>query len=615
MIRRRAPKRATAPPPRSTEAERPTTTSRRPSTVVSELSNLALSSRSRTTTLRRYSQPEGGEVTLPFTLFEFGFPDAELAPLKPSPQFTDEGGERFMNSDAGKQLRRTERLYSAMQRQFINRSVRLAGSSLLVLGCGSSKELIPLLRRGVATAVFVDISQAALDRLRGNLIAEGITATTDVDFIAADAWDYIGMADGLGFDVIMATKCLGLIVGADPVNRKVPDFIEMAASALSHDGSLFVDHHLAFSQPGKEGKRIVDECPPDLVPLATIGGRYSQDVCYSCDVECPEMTKVATFSSPRADHLVQSWQFFHYRRHAHEAARARQTLSAHRPAAPSELALPSEDMPIDSTVDTMIPVNAKGVKRIVVPSDILSHDISRARVKFDGSPGVLVLDGSLGLFLSPNANFCVDLPRSVEPTITLMAELVRTSAAFGVLVATGLVAIGERRSDPLDQTAFNSVVPAIEKLLPAGIMPSVPELIRYVDQGVVRLTSSKGVVLKLPVDGVQLHIAGRNGVFVKTASDNSVDAKSSDAEKLLLTAYDAIGTGDLVPTVDTDSRPGVFEYRRVEGTHVWRQGRFRPDKSSSDGVGAVVHTVIASVAAEELHLGKSPGDIIGRVLR
>jgi SAM-dependent methyltransferase len=578
------------------------------------LNTLALSSRSRTSAVRRFETSRGADVELPYTLFEFGFPPPTPRDMTPSPQFTDEAGNRFMSSPAGTHLRATEHQYNTLLRQFMCRSVRVAGTDLLVLGSGSSREVIPLLQRGVRSATFVDVSQAALDKLASNLAEVGLDASVELEFVCMDAWAFLGLLDEEQYDIVLATKCLGLILGADPRNRSVPDFLEMVDSVLRPDGSLFCDHHVAFAGPAHSGRKIVDICPPELFDLATIAGRYQDDVCFHLNDQRHPMVEVASLSTPAAPHGVQAWQAFHFRAACAPPHGRRTHLSPHVPRAPRELPMPVFTPP-DRAVEAMMPLNSRGTKRVPTHGDIRAHDIGTTRVKYDGVPGILVLDGPDALFQSPTTSFAMSLCASISPPLLLMAELVPTSRATCVVAVVGVLAVDETPADPLDYATLQSLVPVLDALRPAGIFPSVREHVRHVRGDFVELPGDRGAVLKLPVDGIQLSTGGRDGVFVKTAEMSTVDLLPAEAKQRLSEAYRAANLAADALEVDFVDGEGVHEYSRVWGTESWRRGRPRSDKVRSDNMGSVVQTILASMRAEELGITGTVETLLERITR
>uniref|UniRef100_A0AB74UL84 Mythl transferase n=1 Tax=Pseudopestalotiopsis camelliae-sinensis polymycovirus 1 TaxID=3367397 RepID=A0AB74UL84_9VIRU len=614
MQRKRNPTSVPRPPRPTARRASSSGSSSRAGSDASGFHTLALSSRSRTSAVRRFETSMGADVELPYTLFEFGFPPTRTRALTPSRQFVDPAGIAFMASPAGAQLRATEHQYNVLLRQFMTRSVRVASTDVLVLGCGSSREILPLLQRGVRSVTFVDLSQPALDKLSQNLDEAGLTASVDVEYVCMDAWLFLGLLEGQQFDIVLATKCIGLILGTDPRNRDVPTLLDMVDDVLRDDGSFFCDHQVAFSRPGDEGRPLADVCPPDLLDLATIAGRYSADVCFHLDGHVHSLIEVASIGMPSAEHGVQSWQIFHFRSSIRDSTPRRVHLSPYVPRAPRELPMPVFSPP-DPVVEAMMPVNARGAKRVPTVNDVHAHDVGTTRVKFDGTPGILVLSESDGLFQSPAASFGLSLPVSVSPPLVLMAELVTTGPSTCVIAVVGLLAVGETPSDPLDYRALQSIVPVLDTLLTAGIFPSVREHVRCVRGNFVELRGDRGALVRLPVDGVQLSTCGRDGIFVKTAEMSTADLVPSEAPALLRDAYLAAGLQVDSLVVDIGHGDGVFEYARVPGTDTWRRERHRFDKTFSDKPGAVVQTVMASKFGEKCGIVGTVESALDRVTR
>ncbi|QDB74987.1 MAG: putative methyltransferase, partial [Phaeoacremonium minimum tetramycovirus 1] len=501
MLQRRHQGRVPVRPERPTRRESISPEDVRAKSTAPSGVSVALSSRSRTSVMRTFKTANSTSVDLPYTLFEFGFPSGPLPPLDDNPQFSDPAGIAFMSSEAGDQLRRAEHFYAVTTRQFITRSVRLASAHLLVIGSGSSREMIPIVSRGVASVTFVDLSQHALDRLQRNMHEQGLTAVCEMEFVCADAWDFLGAAADSAYDVCMATKCIGAILSAP--GRTVSDFFQLVEGVLGPDGSFFGDHHMAFSDPSIAGATIGSVCDPALYDLATIAGRYAHDVCFSL-ADCHSLLQqVGTFTSDRATHHVQSWQFFHYRMPAVRPVDHRPVLAEYRHPFPATFDDPENNDVLDQAVEAMMPLNAKGVKRVPTPSDVGAFPIEDVRLKFDGAPGILTVDGNVGLFLSPMTSFVVPLSRNISPILTLTAEIVTPADGRACIVVTGLAAIGETPTDPLDGAALSHVAPVVDKLAPDGIICSTPMMVRSLVGDTVKLSGPAGRVLFLPVDGIQ----------------------------------------------------------------------------------------------------------------
>jgi len=516
-----------------------------------------------------------------------------------------------MASEDGKRLRASNSRYTRDTRHFISRSIRLAGSSALILGCGSSRSIIPLLQRGVRTAVFVDTSQPALDAMRANLEDQGVLATVEAYFVCEDAWTYVEGDDAPAYDFIIASKCLGLVFATDPMGRDAYGLLSLCASVLREDGSVFLDHHAAF-RGFAPGTRVCDVAG-QYYDLATIAGRYSDDVCYNASVSHPEFSQVGSIVPEYVSHEVQVWEMIHYRLRRRTPVPSLQVVSSRRAVVPVPFAMPPM-LDFDETADKMYPVNAHGVKRIPTTDDHAGHPISTGLPKFDGYHGVLVLSGPNALFLSGRYRFTRRLPFAVEPKVLCVAELVPTSVATCVLVVVGLVSVGDAVADPLSLEALSSVAPALEQLAPAGIFPTSPDYLRSIKGDVVEVLDKRGQAVRMPVDGVQVTTCGRAGNFIKPVKFCTVDARPPEVLDLLVGAYAATPSKEM-PEVDTQEGDGVYEYAREPGTHLWRRGRRRPDKAYSDKPAHVVHTWLASRYGEEQRLGEDVGSLVDLVFR
>nr|CAD7829825.1 methyl transferase [Beauveria bassiana polymycovirus 3] len=553
-------------------------------------------------------------VTLPLTLFEYGFARGAPAPLTVRERFTSQAEVDFLNSEAGCQLRSLEREYGRVMRQYITRSIPLAGARVLVLGCGAPASLIPVLERGVAEAVFVDVSRPALDKLSSAVEARGARATLVADYVQQDAWEYLGENEGAAFDFVLATKCVGLILAHAP-GRTVPALLDLVVDVLKPGGSFVTDHHEAFSSPRCVGRPVAEGLSDVDYTLATVAGRYAADIGYSWNIGHPDAAIVTRFCPRRTGpSRIQEWHLFHFRVPHADGPRPGAPLSARRPPAPTPFPLPPLQ-PFDSVRDAMVPVNHKGTKRVVSDADLHSFDVGRVRPKVDGVPGVLVIKGRAAAFMSSTRSTAVALSCDVSPALVLTAELVATRELDAVLVCTGLLVVGSTRCDPNDDVAFRSVSRVIDKLGASGIIASSPDLMKSLVGDAVALVAPTGRAVTIPVDGVTPIVDGRYGTFLKVSAAHTVDAKPSEVRRLLDFGYDAIDLpppdiGD--PPLDSDA---VFEYSLVGPGQRWVPVRRRDDKTWSDTPGAVVHTVCAALASFDRGVTGTVHDLVSRMCR
>jgi hypothetical protein len=458
----------------------------------------------------------------------------------------------------------------------------------------------------------VDVSQEALNDLHDILSAAGLMARLEVELVCMDAWDYLTECDESDFDIIIATKCIGLVLGSGD-GRTSNGFFDLVTPLLAPDGSFFCDHHLAFASPLDNGKKIVDVVPPALRPLATIGGRYSADVCYSLSGGHPDLDQVSTFTSPRGEHNVQVWQFFHFRLRHDPRAASTPVILSEKPTAPSEIPTPVKGT-LDPFLDASFPINARGSKRVPSQSDSRAHDISTTRVKFDGVPGVLSLTGDVAMLVTSTSTVAFRLPHALEPPLLLTAELVPTTTRTSVVVVTGCLSIGDVLVDPLSYPTLASLSSVIHPLKAAGIIINSPSLLRCLKGNTIELVGRRGVVLRLPVDGLQLRTNGRDGVFVKPAPTCTIDSTPAEIANILSAAYHALGITSH-PEVDGSTGDGVYEYVSAGDTHVWRRGRSRYDKVKSDTVGSAIHTIASLAGAVRLNLGTTVEDVMKEITR
>nr|UXC94314.1 methyl transferase len=591
-------------------------TSRKPGSDSSFITTVARSSRSDSTSV---SGARGGlthRVTLPLTLFEYGFARTASAVLTVNDRFQNQDEVDFLNSPAGRQLRDLEHEYGRTLRQYISRSVPLAGSRILVLGCGAPASLLPILERGVAEATFVDTSRLALDKLSSAVEARGTRASLAADYVQQDAWEYLQDNEEAEFDFVLATKCVGLILAHGP-GRTAQGLFDLVVDVLAPGGSFITDHHAAFAgrraaaRPISVGLNDVD------YTLATVAGRYAADVGYSWHVTHPDASLVARFCPRRmGPSRVQEWHIFHFRVVHADGPRPASPISARRPPAPTPFPLPPlQDF--DPVRDAMVPVNHKGNKRIPAPEDLHSFDIARTRPKVDGVPGILVIDGRAAAFMSSTRSTAHALNCDISPPLVLTAELVATREHDALIVCTGLMVVGQTRCDPNDDVAFRSVSRVLDKLGPVGIIASGPDLMRSLRGDALALTAPNGRAVTVPVDGVTPIVNGRYGTFLKVASSHTVDSTPAEVDDLLHFGYTALGY-ETSPPVDRppDADPKlVYEYSLTDAGSRWTPVRRRDDKTRSDTPGAVVHTVCAALASSVLGVQGTVQEMVGMMCR
>nr|WEW73472.1 methyltransferase [Cladosporium ramotenellum polymycovirus 1]WEW73478.1 methyltransferase [Cladosporium ramotenellum polymycovirus 1] len=581
------------PPPTRFRGSRPVT-SRRTSFADQSVVTVARSSRSSASSVVSRKDGSSGVVSLPLTLFEYGFPKAPPPLLKPTNRFPSGKASNFMNSEAGVQLRAMESEYTSVFSQFVNRSVRLAGTRLLILGSGASRVVTKYLVRGVSSVTFVDTSEDALSTLASHIASTGLEARVQTEYVCQDAWSYLREYDDEPYDTVVATKCVGLILAHAP-SRDEAGLMDLVTDVLAPDGSFFTDHHVAFADPPDSGK-LVKDLAGQHFDLATICGRYDADKCYSWVGMSSDMLKpVTSYQIHESPSMVQCWEMFHFRLETPQPPSRSVKLLPPRLVAPAGLTLPPTSG-FDKVADAMIPLNNKGVKRIPTASDLAKHDISLTRLKLDGVAGVIQLEDSVGVFVSPSRTFAFELNRVVTPGLTLAAEVVGASNHKSSVFITGVISVGSAAADPLDYKALEPLVPFLQTLSPSGVLPSTPDLVRLVRGDMLEMVDAGGRAIQFPVDGLQVTTNGRAGVFIKPPNLTTVDATNADVDKLFSRASSALGFK--VPFTPVHAKgDGVWEFAHAANSTAWIPVRRREDKTRSDTLGAVIHTFSAYQAS------------------
>jgi len=576
----------------------------------------------RSRTVAGKSTRRGGvNAGLPYPIFEFGFPKpSEVVPIAEDSQFLPGPADDYMRSAAGAKLRADEGRYNAMLRQFVVRNTRLTGSSLLFLGSGSSRNMLRLLRMSPAKAVFVDVDEAALARLRVLISREGLDATTQIEYVLQDAYVWLlDNASAVLFDTVIATKCVGQILRG--VGRTFTEFVDRVGGVCRFGGHFYVDHHV-FAAQYPEGSRLGDDWYSrehrGMYDAATICGRYADDVCYTCETETPDFELVARFLSSEADRGVQVWELYCFRFTGRDASVQRPVIDfTSMPPAPTPFALPPA-AGYDAVADSYLPANCKGVKRIPTAGDIRSYAVESCTPKIDGEPGLLIMDGPTAVFISNRHRFVRPLKNQLTINIAFSCELVQVQRSLALLVITGVVEQDATSCDPLDPLPMRHLEPLIDKFAQDGIIINSPRLMRYIVGDSVALPGvAVSRPIDLPIDGIQVLHSGRGGVFIKPSRLSTIDCKQSEAKGLIEGAYKSIGSFNL-PQVYTDrtgDREAVYEFSRENGTHEWVPIKRRDDKQFSDTPGAIVHTIWALDAATSLGLVGTVEDIRPKIAR
>nr|CAA45724.1 unnamed protein product [Melampsora lini] len=552
-------------------------------------------------TVRSAKDGQSLKMDVPYPIFEFDFPVkiAHNNKLPVDSQFSDPIVDAFMCSEPGQTLRRNERIYNATLRQFIYRNSRITGVNLLFVGSGASKEIMSILRRMPQSVTFLDISSAALNRLRVAIDASGLSAPIDISYVASDATEWLHTTgQEKVFDVVIATKCIGQIMRRPGTSY---EYLMLGISnVLKPNGYVYADHHDALiSAP--ENTPIGSCVSPSDYDVATICGRYADDRAYYCFTPVPDFTIVAAFTAKTTPTRVQQWTSFCIR--YLPSVRADQSLyMANTAYNPKPRGFPRPPaLAYDEIAELLIPVNSRGVKRIPTPDDKLRYKLNAVFPKFDGTPGILLMHGNAAVFVSGTYRFEIAISYSVDTNLSMACELVESLEGLFYVVVTGIVEIGDNTTDPLDANTLRAVLPLLSPYAENGILVNTPDLVRNIRGDQVVLTDYRGSTMRLPVDGLHVAIDGKNGTFIKSLPFCTVDAAASEIKELLASAYKAADGVYNVPVVSGEVEgEDIWEYARAPSTDNWYPVRKRIDKRYSDPLGSVIHTVASSYAAGRL---------------
>nr|QED42895.1 putative methyltransferase [Phakopsora virus B] len=472
--------------------------------------------------------------------------------------------------------------YMKTVHQYAIRSCRLHGRRLLVLGSGSSSAMLPLVSRGPSLVVFVDSDPLALERLGSTIARNGLEASSVIEYRVEDANDYLAHGgDGAKFDVVLCTKALGQILRSGSATY---DFMDKLHSMLNPGADVLIDQHDAY----QHGSTIGACASAEEYDLATIGGRFSSDVCYTLRTYFDGYECVGTFRSCARTAGPQVWTLFHFR-----VPVAEHSLEAHVLATPPPRVTPirHSEPQFDSVGDVAVPINAKGAKTILSDQDKGRHSLGLMYPKINGIPGVLHVTPEGLLFISSVYRFFHEAEIAVDNEYEVVAEMVPRGDEC-VFFVTSLLSISGVDADPLDVAPLAG----LEKiLLPAaqhGVLVNSPSFIRHITGDSFPVLTPSGP-MTIPVDGVHISDGKQNGLFFKPAPHCTIDATCAQVKGIISSAASLVdhGCGD----VEESKGSGVWEFSRNGGG--WYPVRPRPDKEKSDRPGQVIHTMIAEAAS------------------
>ncbi|AYP71803.1 methyltransferase [Penicillium brevicompactum tetramycovirus 1] len=563
------------------------------------------SSRSVVSSVRTAERAEGRQGVVPLSLVDYAEPKAKFVPysLAADPHQTDKRAQAFLLSSHGEHLRKMERKYAGATRSALRSTSVLRGSSILILGCGASRHLLTLLLHGPARVVFVDTSAPALAKMSRIFNDAGYSGIVDADFVCEDAWTFVDKCEVDEFDVVMATKCLGQVFKVDPESRSVYGLLNKLSDVVPADGIVLVDHHEAFAR-AEHGRSVALEAGTEHFDAATIGGRFDDDVCYSSDVTHHAFDKVLTWTSNSNKSSVQQWTQFIYRKQL--PRRVTRPVAIDPYAVPVPTPFPSPpDVPYDDLVDKINPRPFTGVKRIVTQSDHGRLDPDTMMPKFDGVPGVLIIDGQVGVFIAHSKRVVFRLPKVFTQKMVLVAELLRCRASGSLLAVLGVICVANAECDPLDYGALAAIRHLIAPLHSVGIFSTGPGMCGRID-GADHLVFGRlgSLEVAVPVDGLNFTINGRNGHFVKPVEKNTLDIRSDEMYESLTSAWEVGGfEGSPIPQPVNDKWPPgtVIEMSpsaRVDT--VFSFVRVRPDKAFSAPIGRLVADITAARCVNKL---------------
>nr|WGN91660.1 methyltransferase [Metarhizium anisopliae polymycovirus 1] len=541
---------------------------------------------------------------VPLTRIDFGQRRAAASQreLPADAAWEDVGGRRFMATELGARLRQAERVYARTTREVVSSLKKLRGSRILVLGCGSSRHLLGLAKAAPESMVFVDVSAPALARMSRLMGEAGYADVVDDEYACMDAWDYIGSEVRGGYDLVLITKCLGQVFKTAPTERSVHGILDRLQQKMAADGIVVVDHHNAFSTQ-RRGTPVTKVCGRGKRDLATIGGRFVDDVCYSADTSHHAYDKVFSWSSDERTTGVQEWTQFIYR---YLAPIKPPSVGVVRPVhdvvpIPFRLGAMQD---VNEDLDMIVPRSFNGVKRVPMESDLQRLDATMALPKFDGMPGTFIISGRDGIFLSSRYQLLFELCRVYTAKMVFAAELLHVGTDDAVIAIVGAFCIAEVECDPYSYRDLSSVAEVLKPLAADGVFVTSPAITTTINHDdLARLGPPSGRHIRLPVDGINVIRDGVGGEFVKAGRGSMCDLVVRDARALLVMAHDFLGLNP--PSVEIAGGAfgpdSVVEFRLQAGDdEVWTPVNTRLDKRVSNTLGRTMVDVVAAHNAQRV---------------
>nr|QKK35426.1 methyltransferase [Erysiphe necator associated polymycovirus 8] len=554
------------------------------------LSNTSWSSSSRVSGNQRAisertlkAGPEGEEPEL--DLYEYGDPMAHSRYSSRDNQYAHVRWRYEISTEDADGLREATRQDNDLMYKTIKALTMISGSRVLLLASGSSSFVTRVARLGPSVLEVVDVSEAVCARVSAMVAAADVDVTTEVRVIKDDALAHV-MASGDYFDLIVCTHAIGQICKDELM---VSTLITECVDRLAPGGLLVCDHHVGFtSRRDTPMKEIQDD---RIRYLASGCGKFVDDINYELPGVLEGCVRRATWASPGGSRYLQQWEYFAWEKISVDdrgKAVIVEPLSYKGLGSVSDIG--DNDDP--SVFDLLYPSSARGVKLPLVGGDESSILPQNMMPKIDGEAAVVMLSEEVCTFVTAlhTGTFTVD---SYFPDMVMATgELVRTSAKTYIIVLTGLMSIGDKRTDVMSGHWLNWLYDNTVGLVSAGIICNTPGFVPHVNGNVLSLPKAPNG-RSIPVDGINVKVGDRWNRFFKPTSTLSIDTTKAATAAMFgslrrtASLVSLRETREFADGMSADSAHMVSEYGiAISGHRVsMRLIRERPDKRSPDDVG------------------------------
>lgn len=497
---------------------------------------------------------------------------------------------QYIKSNEGKRLVAEDKIYTKRTFDQLFLEGALRGKRILLLGSGSSKMLRRLFDAEPARLVCVDTDPRAIETVKRMVLVYGVSHL--VDAVCHDATDF-SFFQGNEFDTIVSIKSMGcMFKGGSEKN-----FVELMkgySSLLKPDGTMVIDNQtISEKQATYEGN--ISGIKGLDYNAATICGRYDDSLYWIGNPALPQDTGlelIFNWNPVPANSDVQNWTQFWFKKTPEPILGHLTTTTKYTRPILGELLPRIEDF-MGTPLPTGIPQEAKGSK--IWMTQHLTRRLAARLIypKFDGITGSLYLEGSVAQLATSLGTTHVRVSCKVKTPLHFLCEVVPVKIAQGkrsVAIITGLLSCsGVVNENVHDLEVLNKFAPYAKVLSKSGILITSPYLLQNLKRNSIRLALQMGDInsfVELPVDGLNVPLAGVYGNFLKPSNMATMDIIHSQLDQLpeelgLAANADFTPWFDKHEWAEDEENDQVWEYASDNGGRNWCPTRKRDDKQKT----------------------------------